>query len=80
MYINQVIRLIMARKGISNVQMAKIIGKGRPNDVSARLTAGANMSVSTASEMLIPLGYIVAVVPIDGEGEEYFIDPPVKKK
>ncbi len=56
MYINEAIRQIMKKKGISLTTMANSLGKKRGNDVSARL-AYKNMSMSSAIEMLNVLGY-----------------------
>lgn len=56
MYINEAIRQIMKKKGISLTTMANSLGKKRGNDVSARLVY-KNMSISSAIEMLNVLGY-----------------------
>ncbi len=62
MKINKAISKIMKDNGFKQIQMAKAIGKSRPNDVSARL-ANDNMSFDKAIEMLDVLGYEVVVQP-----------------
>lgn len=63
MKINKAISKVMKEKGCTLKQMAKCIGKDRPNDVSARL-ASKNMSFDKAMEMLDVLGYEIVIQPV----------------
>ena len=60
MQINKAIRQVMRDKGVTLVMMAKSIGKGRGNDISARLV-NPNMSFDKAVEMLDVLGYEIII-------------------
>jgi hypothetical protein len=60
MQINKAIRQVMREKGVTLVMMAKSIGKGRGNDISARLV-NPNMSFDKAVEMLDVLGYEIII-------------------
>lgn len=58
--INRAIKDIMKAEGVTQMAMAQSIGKGRPNDVSARLN-NENMTFDKAIEMLQVMGYEVVV-------------------
>lgn len=60
MTINKAIREIMKNKKVSLTAMATSIGKGKGNDVSARL-CHSNMSFDKAVEMLNVLGYEIVI-------------------
>lgn len=63
MVINEVIAQIMRDKKVTQISMAKSIGKEKATDVSARL-ASKNMTFNKAIEMLEVMGYEVVVQPI----------------
>ena len=60
MTINKAIREIMKNKKVSLASMATSIGKGKGNDISARLNH-SNMSFDKAVEMLNVLGYEIVI-------------------
>lgn len=60
MQINKAIRQVMREKGVSLLSMAKSIGKGRENDISAR-PINTNMTFDKAVEMLNVLGYEIVI-------------------
>ena len=60
MQINKAIRQVMREKGVSLLSMAKSIGKGRGNDISARLI-NTNMTFDKAVEMLNVLGFEIVI-------------------
>ena len=60
MRINKAIRELMKEKKMSLTAMAGALGKGKGNDISARLSHG-NMSFDKAVEMLNVLGYEIVI-------------------
>ena len=60
MLINKAIREIMKVKKMSLSAMAEALGKGKGNDISARLNH-SNMSFDKAVEMLTVLGYEIVI-------------------
>lgn len=60
MKINKAIRDLMKEKETSLSAMAEALGKGKGNDISARLNHG-NMSFDKAVEMLNVLGYEIVL-------------------
>lgn len=60
MNISEAIAALMKREKVTQASMAASIGKGRANDVSARL-ASKNMTFDRAIEMLEVMGYEVVV-------------------
>lgn len=60
MNINEIIKTLMKDEEITQAQMALMIGKEKPNEVSARL-ASKNMTFKTALEMLSVMNYEIVV-------------------
>lgn len=60
MIINKAILYLMKQNGITQMRMAELIGKKRPNDVSSRLLS-KNMSFDKALEMLNAIGYDIVI-------------------
>lgn len=60
MNISKAISQLMRENGFTQASMAKSIGKGRANDVSARL-ASKNMTFDKAVQMLEVMNYEVVV-------------------
>lgn len=60
MKINKAIGHLMQENKVTQASMAASIGKGRANDVSARL-ASKNMTFDRAIEMLEVMGYEVVI-------------------
>lgn len=60
MKINKAIGYLMQENKVTQASMAASIGKGRANDVSARL-ASKNMTFDKAIQMLEVMGYEVVV-------------------
>ena len=58
--INDAIRYLMKACNVSQMSMARSIGKEKPNDVSARLN-NKNMTFDKAIQMLDVLGYDVTI-------------------
>lgn len=63
MVINEIIASVMKEKKVTQISMAKSIGKEKATDVSARL-ASKNMTFNKAIEMLSVMGYEVVVQPV----------------
>ena len=60
MVINKAISQLMKDNKVTQLSMARAIGKERPNEVSSRLN-NANMTFDRAIEMLEVMGYEVVI-------------------
>lgn len=72
MTINEVIEGIVKTKGMKKVEYAEGLGVTL-QALNGRMKSNS-MRMGTVCDMLHKLGYAIAVVPIDGVGEEYYVE------